>query len=130
MNKGMSLNEILDSSLKTIPGCESICYVDMLSCLVLASRSHMPRPQEIYDAIAQNAVLVLRGGGVSSMGSPDATNRRIYLFSSLDVKVFLQPEAQEEHALCCEFNCDADIESATSALDELRQKIGLFFDAV
>lgn len=119
----MSLDEMLDVGLHSIPGCESICYVDMPTRLVLASQSRKPRPQEVYDAIADSAVRMLRGAGVSAVGPSDADARRVCLFGGVDVQVFVQPKAQAEHALCCVCDLGADLDAITGKIEELRENL-------
>ena len=117
----MSLNEILHSGLKSIPGCRSVCYVDMSARLVLASKSHKPQPQEVYDAIAGRAVCLLQNASFTSVITNTGGAARALLFGQSDVQVFVQTKNDPDHALCCLCDIEVDPEVVTNKMEEIRQ---------
>ncbi len=105
----MSLDEVLNTGLETIPGCKSLCYVDLPTRLVLVSKSHKPQPQEVYDRIAGKARQMFQGQGITSVIPAEADARRLFFFHKSEVQVFTQPVGDPEHALCCVCDATADL---------------------
>ncbi|MFZ1727733.1 MAG: hypothetical protein WBO29_07035 [Albidovulum sp.] len=111
----MSLKDALIAGLDTVPGCETICYVDMDSGLVLASHCHIRRPQEFYDRIASLATKLMQSPSLADpSGKVDTDEKSIFVFGHDRTHVFVKAKTFPEHAICymCASNADTDALSA------------------
>ena len=112
----MSLKDALVEGLASIPECQTICYVDLTSGLVLASHAHTRRPQEFYDRIGALAAQLLLSPSINSMAQTltgdagDLDGRVIYVFGTDQVHAFVKSKLFPDHAICymCAGTVDAN----------------------
>ena len=117
----MSLKELLNREVQEVPDCRSACYVDMPAGLVLGSASTVPQPQEVFDALARRAALLLHAGGFAQT----LTSRDVppfFLYSAAQVEVFARSRHDPEQALCyiCASVADAGAVAARIAEGDRR----------
>lgn len=107
----MSLKEALNRGLNDIPGCRTVCYVDMPSGLVLSSSSRRPRPQEVLDRIAVLAGKLFQSEGFAAVADGPDKARQFTVFGQENMQVFVQPQNDPEHVLCyvCDMDADPDL---------------------
>lgn len=104
----MSLNDALDAGLQNVPGCRAVCYVDMKSGLVLATRSIKPYPQEVLDSFASittqlvnSPVLAAMRNPVSNAGTSGGDGKDVcVVFGQTGLNVFIRAPKFPDHALC------------------------------
>jgi hypothetical protein len=116
----MSLKDALIAGLDTVPGCETICYVDMASGLVLASHCYTRRPQEFYDKIASFATKLMQSPSlVGPSGKIEADEKCIFVLGHNRTHVFVKAMTFPEHAICymCANSDDTDALSAAVTLN-------------
>ena len=126
----MSLNEVLDSGLASIPGCRTLCYVDMPSGLVLGASSHRRRAQEVYDRVADLATKLFHSKGFAAL-SPDTDDagamRQFIVFGKADAKYFVQAGEDPDHVLCYICDLSAEPEQVSKAVVAHRQQVADVF---
>ncbi|WP_223412972.1 hypothetical protein [Roseovarius aestuarii] len=116
-NSGLSLNEVLQESLQSVPACQSACYVDMSAGLVLGTASEVRRPQEFYDRLADHAARLCMKDRFTII-STGASMTPFFLFEPSRVGVYLRNCAEVEHALC--FDCTS-VDDLELTVDRVRK---------
>ncbi|MCV2866268.1 hypothetical protein [Defluviimonas sp. WL0075] len=111
----MALNELMDGTLRALPECLAVCYVDMPEELVLTRRSSRAFSQEVLDAVATLASRLLEGRGVAEAWrqaavAPEEERPGEAILANDDFTcLFLRMEKHDEHALCLIANRGADV---------------------
>ena len=120
----MSLKDALIAGLDTVPGCETICYVDMASGLVLASHCHTRRPQEFYDKVASLATKLMQSPSLAGpSGNIDADEKSLFVLGHDRTHVFVKAKTFPEHAICYMCTNSADTDALSVAVTMNREII-------
>jgi hypothetical protein len=127
----MSLKEALDSGLATVPGCRTICYVDMASGLVLGSASLARVRQEQFDRLAGAAGTLLHLPALSQLATrlggariaADAGLAQLTIARADELIVLARSPAYPEHALCYVCDSDADPAEVDRGIAEHKNKL-------
>ncbi|MCY1128264.1 hypothetical protein OU426_15475 [Frigidibacter sp. RF13] len=127
----MSLKQALDQGLASVPGCRTICYVDMASGLVLGSASQTRVRQEQFDRLASAANALLhhpaltqlraRLGGTASTGGGGLD--QLAIARPDELIVLARSPAYPEHALCYVCGSDADPAEVDRGVAEHKNKL-------
>ncbi len=121
----MALSEALREGLETIPGCRSVCYVDMRAGLVLGAQSHKPCPQERYDRMADMAARLFSEGVLSLVehAAETAPDTEFTVCDPSGATVFVRGTEEPDHALCCQCDLPVDPPEISDAMRSLRRKV-------
>ena len=123
----MSLKDALVAGLDAVPECQTICYVDMSSGLVLASQGRSRRPQEFYDKIASLAASFLQSPTMAEMAKSMAivtepeSSPCICLFGGDQTHVFVKAKSFPEHAICYMCSPTVNPDALSAAVMENRE---------
>ncbi len=123
----MKLNDALADGLHAIPGCRSLCYIDMPSRLVLGAKSHRSQPQEFYDACARQAGLLFRGQGMAGLQSQARARSSVSIFTRTGLRMFVRPGNDVDHALCYHMDLPDDADEIFAAVEENRAHVAAAF---
>lgn len=130
----MSLNEALEQGLRSVPGCQTVCYIDLPTGLILGSAALRPRPQEALDRIATAAAYLVESNGLSAisdqMRQSDAASvpnpaavRQFFVHGPSTLRFFVQAKNEPEHVLCYVCDLSADPERVAQMAMENRQHV-------
>ena len=126
----MPLKDALIAGLETVPQCETICYIDMDSGLVLASHSRQHRPQEFYDKTASLATRLMQSPSLADRfdklddnNKIDDDDRNIFVFGQNRTHVFVKAKTFPNHAICYMCARSAETQTLSDAVAKNRETI-------
>lgn len=104
----MSLRDVIEGGLRSLPDCLSISYVDMPARLVLATASREPASQEVLDRYAAIAGRLFAGPGLAALSEAEAPDEAAVL-GARHAYLFLRAARDPDHALCLVCRRDGDL---------------------
>ncbi len=104
----MSLKDALEAGLADLPDCQTVCYVDMPSGLVLGAASRSPVAQELLDRLALLAATLLDSPALAALRDRLGTGRNgatgvgasVMVMGQGAMHVLVRSPSFPEHALC------------------------------